>query len=345
MSVELGIVENDRRSADIAITAVVATYNEELHIGRCLTGLLSQVGVAGGIEIIVVDGMSTDRTVDIVRSFPEFGSRIRLILNPRRLQVYAWNIALSEARGDYFGMILAHADYAPTYFACCLEVLGRTGAAAVGGVQHPFGDGPLGRAIAWSMSNAFGIGNARFRYASKEIESDSIFSIFTRSKAIKEVGGYDERIPFDEDSDLNYRLRNNGGKLVVSPRIQVRYFVRQSLKGLWKQMYRYGYWRRHTQLKHGSAVPMRVYAPAALLLGLLCSLIIVFSPYRWIGLILPCSYGAFLLLAAAAATRKLGRCSFLVPIVILTMHAAYGLGHWSALLTVRRLPPGKSVGA
>ena len=124
------------RRDSVAITAVVATYNEEAHIGRCLTGLLAQEGLDGPVEILVVDGMSTDRTVDVVRSFPEFGAQIRLISNPRRLQVYAWNAALCEAQGEYYAMVLAHADYSPTYFRSCLDVMRRTGATAVGGVQR-----------------------------------------------------------------------------------------------------------------------------------------------------------------------------------------------------------------
>src|SRR5579872_6055792 len=89
------IVRADR----VAITAVVPTYNEEQYITQCLAALLSQQGLEGDVEILVVDGCSRDRTAQIVRDFPEYGSRIRLLSNPRRLQVYAWNIGLREARG------------------------------------------------------------------------------------------------------------------------------------------------------------------------------------------------------------------------------------------------------
>src|SRR5579884_1972793 len=113
------VVRRDR----VVISAVVATYNEEQHIGQCLQDLLLQQNVPGEIEIIVVDGGSSDRTVDVVRSFPEFGSRIRLLHNPRRLQVCAWNIGLLEASGEYFAMIGAHSHYGPTYFADCLDAM------------------------------------------------------------------------------------------------------------------------------------------------------------------------------------------------------------------------------
>jgi GT2 family glycosyltransferase len=328
------IVRGDR----VSITAVVAAYNEEEHIGRCLQDLLAQQHVDGDIEIIVVDGMSTDRTVDVVRSFPEYGTKIRLLANPHRLQVYAWNAALSIARGEYFAMILAHAQYSPTYFASCLEVMRRTRAQAVGGVQRACGEGIVGNAIAWCMSSAAGIGNARYRYSREEQEADSIFSIFTRAETLRALGGYDVRLPFDEDSDMNYRLRKSGAKLVVSPRIGVRYIVRHSLKALAKQMYRYGYWRRVTQLKHGAEVPLRVCAPAALLAAVALSAALAATPVRLFAIGIPALYGALLLGSAIASIPRTRAGALYVPAALATMHFSYGFGYWVALATVRSLP-------
>lgn len=328
------IVRRDR----VVVSAVVATYNEEEHIARCLQGLLAQEGVPGEIEILVIDGMSTDRTADVVRSFPEYGTRIRLLENPRRLQVFAWNAAIREARGEYFAMILAHAEYAPTYLASCLEVMRRTGAAAVGGVQRPIGRGALGRAIAWCMSSPVGMGGARFRYTDREEESDTVFSIFTRRTTLEALGGYDENIPFDEDSDLNYRLRRTGAKLVVSPRIRVRYYVRESFKALWKQMYRYGYWRRVTQMKHPGEVPLRVLAPPAFLAALALSVALGTTPLRWVSLVVPLLYAGLATIAGLLALGRARSSALLVPVALAVMHCAYGIGYWTALFTLRRSP-------
>lgn len=324
------IVRRDR----VKITAAVATYNEEQHIARCLEGLLAQSG-EGDIEILVIDGMSTDRTAEIVRSFAANEPRIRLLRNPHRLQVYAWNMAIREARGEYFAMILGHAEYDERYFASCLETMHRTGAVAVGGVQRPYGTGYVGKAIAWCMSSSLGMGNARFRYTQEEEESDSVFSIFTKTERLRAIGGYDESLPFDEDSDLNYRLRKNGGKLIVSPRIRVRYHVRRSLKALWKQMFCYGYWRRYTQMKHPGAVPLRVYAPAVLVAGLALSALLALTPLRHAAGLIPALYAAFLLAAGVSAVRRAGLGALLVPAVLATMHVSYGVGWWKAFFSRR----------
>lgn len=322
------IVRNDR----VAITAIVATYNEVRHIGKCLEGLLAQTGIDGLIEVVVVDGSSTDGTAAFVRNFPEYGTRIRLVENPRRLQVYAWNIGLHAARGEYVAMISAHAEYKPDYLASCLEVMRRTGATAVGGVQKPIGEGMLGRSIAWCMSSPFGMGNARFRYTDKEEESDSVFGLFTRRETIMEVGGYDERVPFDEDSELNYRLRQRGAKLVCSPKIHVSYHVRTSLKALWKQMYRYGYWRRYTQLLHGTGVPLRVLVPPIFVGALVLSAALLPTPLRLLSAVVPGAYLAFLIAASVRAAAQIGVDAITVPVALGTMHFSYGWGWWRAFV-------------
>jgi len=318
------------RADRVIITAVVATYNEEAYIGPCLMSLLDQQSVDGEVEILVIDGGSTDRTLQIVRSFPEFGHRLHVLSNPRRLQVYAWNLALAQAQGEYYAMIGAHAEYSPTYFASCLEVMRRTGADGVGGVAYAYGDGWMGRAIAWCMSSPFGIGNARFRYTRQEEETDSVFALFTRKKTLLDLGGFDETLPFDEDSDLNYRLRARGGKIVMSPSIRVKYAARGSLHGLWKQMYRYGYFRRFTQRKHRGRTPLRTYVPAALLAGLAMSALLAATPARLLAAFIPAAYALFLVAAMLRAAPQLRLGAFVVPAALLTMHVAYGWAWWSA---------------
>jgi glycosyltransferase involved in cell wall biosynthesis len=319
------------------ITAVVATFNEQTHIKQCLDGLLRQRGFEGGLEIIVVDGGSQDATLEIIRNMPQARERIRVLNNPRRLQVYAWNIGWKAARGAYVGLISAHTEYDQDYFARCLEVLHRTGAANVGSVQEAIGDGALGRAIAWAMSSPFGIGNAEFRYVKEEKEVDSVFGGFFTKETLAAIGGYDERNPFDEDSDINYRLRKAGKKVVVSPAIKVRYHARSSLRKLVHQMYRYGYWRRRTQMEHPTSTPARIMAPPMLLLGLAVSAALLVTGYNW-AVAFPLIYVAFSLSAAVFAFRTLHAASALslVPIVLTVMHLAYGFGWWVGLYAHRR---------
>jgi succinoglycan biosynthesis protein ExoA len=327
----------------VIVSAIVSAYNEERFIAHCLKSLLQQRDV-DEFEIIVVDGASSDGTVAAVRSFPEYGSRIRLIENPQRLQVFALNLGCRAARGKYIAAISAHTTYQPTHFSDCIRVLERTGADAVGPVQVATGNGPLGAAIAWCMSSPLGIGNARYRFTRHEEEVDSVFSIFMPRATFERMGGYDERIVLDEDGEFGYRLRAAGGRIVVSPAIEARYQVRGSLRALARQMFGYGYWRRFTQLLHRQRVPLRVFAPPLLVAALGISLALAPTRYRPIAAIVPLTYLAYVLAAMLRARRDgtgwaTAGC---VAVALPCMHVAYGLGYWRALLTPsRRVLPGR----
>lgn len=313
------------------ISIVLPVYNEERYVARCLRSLLAQVE-CGDFEIIVVDGRSTDATATIVREFEEFGSKIRLLDNPNRFQVYAWNIGWRAARGDYVACAIAHADYDPHYLLACRETLERTGATAVGPVTLTRGAGVFGTAVAWCMSSPFGIGNARYRYTRVEEEVDSVFNIFTRRSTFEELGGYDERVPYDEDGEFNHRLRRAGGRIVVSPAPRVRYYVRDTLQGLARQMYGYGFWRRFSRVLHPEAIPWRVYVPPALTVGLALSLMLALTPLRGLAPVVPLLYAAFLGAAAFSASRVLRARSVLcVPVALTCMHVSYGFGFLRAL--------------
>jgi len=310
------------------VTAVVATYNEEAHVRLCLEGLLNQRDVGGDVEILVVDGGSSDATVDIVKSLPEYGSRIRLIPNPRRFQVYAWNIGIREARGRFVALFSAHTEYSPDYLARCLEVRERTGAAHVGGVQVPVGDGPIGNVIAWAMQSPFGIGDARFRYAREEQFADVAWGLFCEKTILEAIGGFDESIPFNEDSELFYRLRRAGYTIFMSPSIKVTYHTRSSLPRLAQQMFRYGFWRRKTQMIHPRYVPLRVYVPPMLVLGLVLSILGYAAARTPFAAIAPAAYVLFLATAAIVASLKRRNIwtFFITPIVLAVMHISYGVG-------------------
>lgn len=325
-------------TAQPKISAVVAALNEERHITACIEGLLAQRDVGGPIEILVVDGGSSDRTVAVVRALPGYGSRIHLLQNPRRLQVYAWNIGWRAARGEFVGLISAHAQYAPDYFQRCLEVAERTGAANVGGVQRPIGEGPLGTALAWAMASPLAMGNATFRYTTREQDVDSVFGGFFRREFLAVAGGYDETNHFDEDGEINYRLRKAGHRIVVSPAIVNHYRVRNSFASLARQMYRYGFWRPRTLQQHPGAVPLRVFAPPALVAGLALALPLACTKRGRLALALPASYLAFLALASCKAlrsTRSPGA-ALSIPAVLATMHIAYGIGFWIGLVRHNR---------
>jgi len=313
----------------------MATLDEEEYIEGCMLSLLSQRNVPGEYEVLVFDGGSEDRTLAILQDIAKRDQRVRLLKNPERVQVHAFNLGLKEARGRHIAVVGAHAEYDCDYLSTCLRLLNTTGAANVGGVQNPVGRGPVGQAIAWAMSNPLGVGGEAVFYAKREEFIDNVFGFFCRKSDLEVLGGFDERYVSGEDFELNYRIRRAGGKVLVSPRIHLRYFVRSSLRALAQQLFRNGYGKAQTHRNCAGSFRKWQSLPPLLVAGTLVSLAWLLIKPGWPALIVPL---AFSLLALAGGlisfcdTRSL-KVAILAPFVLATMHYAWGLGWW---LGVRR---------
>jgi succinoglycan biosynthesis protein ExoA len=140
------------------VSAVVAVRNEERHIEAALTSLLKQETSDWELEMIIVDGDSSDRTQEIVKWIATEDSRVKLAINKQRKTPYAFNLGIQEARGIYICILGAHTTYAQDYIATCLEELRIQGAAGCNGrlVTRPGGNGLQARLVAWVLAHPFG---------------------------------------------------------------------------------------------------------------------------------------------------------------------------------------------
>jgi GT2 family glycosyltransferase len=162
--------------------------------------------------------------------------------------------------------------------------------------------------------------------------------MFVPRATVQRLGGLDERITFDEDAEFSYRLRASGGRVVVTPGIETRYYVRNSLRALALQMMRYGYWRRFTRILHPQKAPLRIYAPPLLVGALATSLGLVIAGFPTLAAVVPMTYALFVIAAGLSAARsRIGiGTACCVALVLPCMHLSYGVGYWRALLTPAR---------
>lgn len=77
------------------ISFIIPTYNAGEHLERCLKSIMAQRYPQEKIEIIVLDGGSTDNTLDIVKKYD-----CKILENPRRLAEYGVQIGVLNATGD-----------------------------------------------------------------------------------------------------------------------------------------------------------------------------------------------------------------------------------------------------
>lgn len=320
------------------ISVVIPVYNEERHIEDCLDSVLDQDYPADRYEVIVADGGSDDRTREIVEQVARRHPNVHLIDNPGRMQAAGLNRAILASRGSVIARQDGHAEWARNHLRRSAALLTDTGADNVGGLQEAVGDGASGRAIARAMSSPFGVGGARFRYSTQEQEMPTVFLGTFQRSAFERVGLFDEAYPPHEDYELNERIRSTGGRIVFSPDIRTRYHVRDGLKLLARQYYRYGRGKvRVARASPGVIRPYHLVAPA-LVAGLPVAAAMVLSGRgRRLALAGGAAYGAACVIAGlqAGGDEPL-EVRLRIPATFAVMHLAWGTGFWAGVLEAMR---------
>ena len=310
------------------ISVIVPVYNEENYIDACLSSMLLQDYPKDAMEWFFVDGMSTDRTLEILNAYRDrYPKLIRVLKNENKTVPYAMNLAIREAKGDYIIRLDAHAEYENDYFSKCVEVLEETGADNVGGVMETKARTPIGRTIAKMLSSKFGVGDSQFRTNGKDGYVDTVpFGAF-RKEVFEKVGLYDERLTRNQDSELNYRIIHNGGKIYLSNRIKLAYYCRDSVKGIVKMAMLNGKWNIITSRFCPGSMRLRHFIPCFFVLSLLGMPIatVLWKPFGILFALELLLYFAldFMFSAKAAKGAKEFFClAYLFPL----FHISYGYG-------------------
>ena len=145
------------------ISIILALRNEEEHLVRCLQSLANLDYPPDKTEILLVDGMSTDRTVEIIDKWAKADQRVRQLQNPGKIVSTGMNLGLRESRFDLILWTSGHALLRSDHLRKCLDTMRRTDAAAVGGVLDTVAFSWIGEINAAVLSSRFGVGDARHR--------------------------------------------------------------------------------------------------------------------------------------------------------------------------------------
>lgn len=319
--------------SDPLVTVVVPMRNEEAGILDCLASILANKLPAGEIELLVLDGDSTDRSAQLVTELGQRDPRVRLIANPARLQADAFNLGLAQARGKYLVRMDAHTLYQPDYISESVRLLEETGAANVGGVQRATGNNPVSRAIAAAVSSRFAAGDAAYRNATTPGWTDTVYLGAWRTDTLHRLGGMRPGWAVNEDYEMNVRLRAAGGRIYLSPTIRSTYFVRGSLAKLSRQYFRYGFWKVRTLLQHPGSLRWRQMVAPAFALSLLLTPLLVWLLGPLLGsahlvAYLIANITASGIVASRTDRRHLAR----LPMIFFLVHASWGFGFLSGAL-------------
>jgi succinoglycan biosynthesis protein ExoA len=335
-----------RKSANAGprVSVIVPCRNERHYIETCLQSILAQVEPVGGMEVLVIDGMSDDGTRDIIRSIATTDTRVRCIDNPRQITPVALNLGITNARGQIIVRMDAHTKYSQDYVLKCVETLLQTGADNVGGPARTNAVGYIQRAIAAAHHSPFSSGGAAFHNVNYEGEVDTVFYGCWRKEKLIEIGLFDEELIRNQDDELNYRITKSGGRLWQSPQIRCWYSPRNSLVGLFKQYFQYGYWKVRVIQKHDRPASLRHLVPVVFVLGLALGWLpgLLYPPLGALYVGLTITYG---MLCVAFSIKTASNAGWnilpILPVVFFIYHVSYGAGFAAGLINfhaLRRVP-------
>lgn len=352
------------------VSVIIPIYNEASYIGQCLASIVTQDYPSARMEIWVVDGGSSDGSRQEVAAYCARDPRIRLLNNPQKHVSYALNIGIRHARGAYILRVDGHCILEPDYVRNCVWTLLSTGVANVGGPQRAIGANPAGAALALATSSPFGVGDARYRLPRQVSEPvDTVYLGAFPAHLLRQVGGYHPALVRNQDYELNYRLRQAGGTILLNPQIRSWYYGRSSWGAIFRQYFQYGYWKVYMLRLHPRSLRWRQLAAPALIAALLGGGLALL-PGTFLLRILPgrgklqeflrslgnggkWAYGCLLLLYGSANLLATGRLlarqkrekaqqavtwgiASRLPLVFAAIHGAWGLGFWAGWWQVWR---------
>jgi glycosyltransferase involved in cell wall biosynthesis/MoaA/NifB/PqqE/SkfB family radical SAM enzyme len=220
------------------ISVVIPTYNRREGLRRCLEALFDQDYPEGGLEVIVVDDGSTDKTLDMLRDLSKTKTFLRWFTQPHRGPAAARNFGLSQAAADIVGftdddcvlssdwvekMVRAHRLY-PEATAVGGTTVVPSGSVKLA-VSQFLSDGAIQTAIGGQTEVIF-FPTCNVSLKKKLLDKDVFDESFP--------------LPAGEDLEFFWRLFCKGRRFVARADIFVTHDRDPSLAGFLRQAYSYG---------------------------------------------------------------------------------------------------------
>lgn len=315
------------------LSIICPIYNEEKYIAGCIDSILAQDYPKDDWEVLFVDGMSTDRTREIVLDYCRNHDFIRLIDNPQKTVPYAMNRGIAAAKGDIIIRLDAHALYKDDYCSALTRQLRTLGADNVGAVckTDVLNKTSKTLAIREVLSNKFGVGNAVFRIGTdRAMEVDTVPFGCWRRDVFDKYGLYNVRLVRNQDIELNKRILRGGGKIYIVPDTYCVYLARETFKALSLNCFQNGKWNILTvyYTKQFDSLSWRHFVPMLFVCSLVIPLLIgIFYPEAmYVSLVSMGMYVLLLMLVCSKLACKKNLSFFYLLGSFWSLHFSYGCG-------------------
>ena len=325
-----------------SVSVIVTAKNEQHTVRKSLSALLSQD--YPDYEILFVDAGSKDETLNIVSSLLSGHSNLKVIQssgNPSQCR----NIGIRSSFSEIIAFTDADVVVPVNWLKTCVGVLqSQPGLGGVGGPNIPFRHNgrQTVKVVDLMLTTSLGSMRSAQSYGFKEaIEVKSIpccNAVYRRS-AIAEVGGFDEALVGCDDTDLGYRIRRAGRRLLFEPKAAVLHSVKfGTLRGFARMIFKYGRGRGYAARKRrylmsGPAIPavgMMILFPLLLIGGGISGSFLFLGIPLFVYLSSIEAYSIFV-----AVARKVPIAALLGSFILVTEHFSYLAGFVAGLFDRR----------
>ncbi len=221
------------------VSIIVAAYNSEQTMDECLKSILNLNYPEGFFEIIVMDGGSKDKTVQIAEQYPIKVVSIRLNAPA------AYNYAMKITSHPILGFIDADAKVEKDWLRKLVphlqdpQVAGVSGSIETWNTQNP-----------WAKSIGYEL-KTRYSRIGKYTGRIATMNLLLKKAVIEEAGGWDENLPSQYDTDLGFRVSQLGYKIAYEPAAVCYHFNRPTIRAFYRQQFQYGKNTLKLYFKHG----------------------------------------------------------------------------------------------
>jgi cellulose synthase/poly-beta-1,6-N-acetylglucosamine synthase-like glycosyltransferase len=229
------------------VSIIVATLNSESTIDECLSSILELDYPKQLLEVIVIDGGSLDATTERVKAYP-----VKLVsskLNPAA----AYNFVLKSIENEIIGLIDSDAKVENRWLRKLVKHLDSPKVAGASGTVETWNkDRLIPRVIGYELSY-------RYRRLPETVGRVATMNLLLKKNVTLEVGGFDEALPTQYDTDLGARLVKAGYTIAFDIDAICYHFHRPTLWAFFKQQFKYGEntWKlyvKHPKLAKGDKI-------------------------------------------------------------------------------------------
>lgn len=330
-----GVTADSRAGVDPrsypTVDVLVSTWNEERYVSRCLDAVLEQDYPPDRLHVWLIDGGSSDTTVELARGVALQDSRLTVIADGlRRNLPAALNVVLELSSSEFVAKVDAHGYPARDFVRRAVEAFASASetVACVGGRPEQEGESEMGKAVAAARTSRFGVGASGYAGSSTIEYVDTVQCGVYRRAALDRVGWFDPEMAYGEDEELNWRLRTGGYHILLDTRIRFHYVTRATWTGAFRQYRNYGGARIRVIFRHPAFARPHHFAPAVFVAGLV--VLTAASPFtpaaRRVAAAFWALYAGVALLAARRAARGQRASTGRTTSAFLALHLGYGTG-------------------